>query len=159
MGGRQVRVEPEFGHIFDHFAIEYEYPNGVHLLSECRQIDNCENNVSETVIGTKGVCHVNRYRITGETNWSFDRKKDNLPYVQEHADLIASIRAKQPLNELRNVTHSTLTAIMGRMSAYTGKAVTWERALESQENLVPPKLEMSSLPVPPVAIPGRTPLV
>jgi myo-inositol 2-dehydrogenase / D-chiro-inositol 1-dehydrogenase len=159
MGGRQVRVEPEFGHIFDHFAVEYEYPNGVHLLSECRQIDGCEGNVSEVLVGTKGVCQVNRYRITGETNWSFDRKKDNLPYVQEHTDLIASIRAKQPLNELQNVAHSTLTAIMGRMSAYTGKALTWDKALKSRESLLPPKLEMGSLPVPPVAMPGRTQLV
>lgn len=159
MGGRQVRVEPEFGHIYDHFAIEYEYGNGMHLLSECRQIDGCENNVSEVLVGTKGICQVNRYRITGETNWSFDRKKDNAPYVQEHTDLIASIRAGQPINELHNVANSTLTAIMGRMSAYTGKALTWQKALESSEQLLPAKLEMGSLPVPPVAMPGRTELV
>jgi predicted dehydrogenase len=161
MGGRQVRTGPEFGHINDHFAIEFEYPSGVHLLSMCRQIDGCENNVSEVFVGTKGVCHLTpgRYRISGETSWSFDRKKDNSPYVQEHTDLIASIRNRKPLNELQTVAHSTLTAIMGRMSAYTGKAVAWQRALESSEDLMPHRLEMGSLPVPPVAMPGRTPLL
>ena len=82
------------------------------------------------------------------------------PYVQEHTDLIASIRSGKPINELHNVAESTLTAIMGRMSAYTGKAVTWEKALNSTEELMPAKLDWAmSLPVGPVAMPGKTPLV
>jgi predicted dehydrogenase len=159
MGGRQVRTGPEYGHIYDHFAIDYEYGNDVHLLSMCRQIDNCENSVSETLVGTKGTCQVNRYIIKGEKNWRFPGK-DNDAYLLEHKDLIQCIRNGKPVNELKNVTESTLTAIMGRMSAYTGKAVTWEEALNSQEELVPTQLSWNGkLPVPPVAMPGQTRLV
>jgi hypothetical protein len=78
--------------------------------------------------------------------------------VQEHTDLIESIRNGKPLNELRTVAESTLTAIMGRMSAYTGKVVTWEQALESKEQLMPPSLTLGPLPTPAVAVPGQTPL-
>ena len=77
------------------------------------------------------------------------------PYVQEHIDLIASIRAGKPLNELQTVAESTLTAIMGRMSAYTGKAVTWDEALKSSETLVPASLAFGPMPVPPVPRPGQ----
>jgi predicted dehydrogenase len=158
MGGRQVRTGPEYGNIFDHFAIEYEYPNGCHVMSMCRQIPGCENNISEALQGTKGFCQANRYVIKGENSWSF-RDQDNAPYVQEHTDLIESIRSGKPLNELKNVAESTLTAIMGRMTAYTGKAVSWDKALNSQEDLMPSKLDFVSMPVAPVAVPGKTPLV
>ena len=79
--------------------------------------------------------------------------------MQEHIDLIDSIRAGKPLNELKTVAESTLTAIMGRMSAYTGKAVTWEQALESKLNLMPEELDFGPLKVPPVAVPGETELI
>ena len=95
-----------------------------------------------------------RITISGETNWRH-RGKNNEPYVQEHTDLIESIRAGKPYNELKNVTESTLTAIMGRISAYTGKAVSWEEALASSETLVPTALAFGPLPVPPVARPGQ----
>lgn len=158
MGGRQVRTSPAFGHIFDHFAVEYEYPNGVRVASYCRQIEGCENNVSEAIVGSKGTWSSNGYRFAGASKFRFRGKEIN-PYVQEHIDLIESIRAGKPLNELKTVAESTLTAIMGRMSAYTGKAVTWEDALNSKQNLLPAKLEFGDLPTPPVAVPGQTELI
>ncbi len=156
MGGRQQRTGPEFGHIFDHFAIDYEYPNNVHVMSMCRQIPGCANNVSESVAGMRGSWTSERgHVIRGERAWTFPRGQDNEPYQNEHVELIQSIRNGRRLNDLRTVAHSTLTAIMGRMSAYTGRAVSWEDALNSQENLVPQNLAWSmQLPVPPVAIPG-----
>ncbi len=158
MGGRQARTGAEYGHIYDHFAIDYEYENGMHMMSFCRQIQNTDQSVSEALVGTKGTCQVNKYTISGEKNWRFTAK-DNNPYVNEHTDLIASIRAGKPINELKTVAESTMTAIMGRMSAYTGKVVTWDQALNSRELLVPTKLEWGPLAVAPVAIPGQTPLV
>jgi predicted dehydrogenase len=158
VGGRQVRTDPVYGNIYDHFAIDYDYENGCRLMSMCRQIPGCENNVSEALIGSKSFCQVNKYTITGEKSWRLEGK-DNLPYVQEHTDLIASIREDKPINELKNVAESTLTAIMGRMAAYTGQAVTWEQALNTEENLMPPKLEWGPLAVGPVAMPGQTKLV
>jgi len=158
LGGRQVRTDPVYGNIYDHFAMDYEYPNGVRVASYCRQIPNCENSVSEALHGTKGFCQVNKYTITGENAWRMT-SKDNLPYVQEHTDLIAAIRAGKPYNELKTVAESTLTAILGRMAAYTGQAVTWEQALNSAEDLMPSKLEWGELAVAPVAMPGQTKFV
>jgi myo-inositol 2-dehydrogenase / D-chiro-inositol 1-dehydrogenase len=161
MGGRQVRTGPEFGHIFDHFAIDYEYPSGLHLMSMSRQIQGCENKVAEGLVGSKGSAELEdrrRYMIKGPNSWQFAGKEQD-SYLQEHTDLIESIRAGKPVNELKDVTESTLTAIMGRMSAYTGKAVTWEQALNSSQELVPTQLTWGKLPIPPVAMPGQTQLV
>jgi predicted dehydrogenase len=162
MGGRQRSVpNPEdYGHIFDHFAVDYDYGDGVHILSECRQIDGCWNSQSEAVVGTKGKCQVNAYTINGKKVISRDdNDKATNPYVQEHTDLIASVRAGKPLNELKTVAESTLTAIMGRMSTYTGKEVTWDQALWTSENLMPAKLDFDmKLAEVPVAIPGKTKL-
>jgi predicted dehydrogenase len=157
MGGRQVRTGPEFGHIFDHFAIDYEYASGAHMMSMARQISGCDGSVSEALQGTRGRCQADKYVIEGPKAWKFGQP-DSKPYVQEHADLIASIRAGKPYNELKTVAESTLTAIMGRMSAYTGKAVTWEQALQSKETWAPAEMTFGSVPVPPVPMPGVTPL-
>jgi len=160
MGGRQVRTSPAYGHIFDHFAIDYEYPNDVHVASYSRQIEGTDGDVSEAVLGTNGSWHSkNGYHFTLSGHKSRLRVEEINPYVQEHIDLIKSIRTGKPLNELKTVAESTLTAIMGRMSAYTGKVVTWEEALNSKQNLFPEKLEFGSLPVPPVAVPGQTELI
>src|SRR5829696_2856118 len=115
MGGRQVRTGPDYGHIFDHFAVDYEYANGTPLASQCRQIQGCANNVTESLVGDKGLCRLDnsgKYAITGAKAWKFEGK-DNRPYVQEHTDFIASIRAGSPYNELKTVAESTMTAIMG----------------------------------------------
>ncbi len=157
MGGRQVRTGPEYGHIFDHFAIEFEYPGGVWITSTCRQIDNCAGNVSENLVGTRGRSDPSG-SISGESPWRYEGQSPN-PYTQEHVDLIASIRAGTPLNEGKTIADSTLTAIMGRMSAYTGKEVTWEQALASRLDLTPPHYELKELPVTEVAMPGRTELI
>ena len=161
LGGRQVRIAPEYGHIYDHFCTDYEYDKGARLMSMCRQMPNCENNVSDAYVGTQGACLILPFRklaITGKKNWTFEGE-ENKPYIQEHTDLIESIRAGKPINELKNVTESTLTAIMGRMAAYTGKLVTWEQAMNSEENLTPASFDWNApLPTPPVAMPGQTEL-
>ena len=100
------------------------------------------------------------YRITGEKSWTFSPDEDNAPYVQEHTDLIESIRKGEPINELKNVAESTLTAILGRMSAYTGKAVSWEQALNSKLETMPQHLAQNmKLEAAPLPVPGKTPLV
>jgi predicted dehydrogenase len=157
MGGRQSRTDPAYGHIYDHFSIDFEYENGVHMMSMCRQIDGCEKRVAEDVVGTKGRVESSseRWAITGPKAWGRKEAENEVsPYVQEHTDLIASIRAGKTGSELKEVAESTLTAIMGRMSAYTGKKVTWDEALNSDERLLPDRLAFGPMPVPPVAIPG-----
>ncbi len=159
-GGRQVRVEPEFGNIYDHFAVEFEYKNGGRLLSMARQIGGCSGRVSEHIVGTKGTSYTdgsNGY-ITGPTKFRFEGDSPN-PYVQEHADLINSIRNGKPLNEAKRVAESTLTAIMGRMSAYTGRELSWNWVMNASKlDLSPPSYELGDLPVRPVPMPGITKL-
>jgi predicted dehydrogenase len=161
MGGRQVRTDEKYGNIFDHFSIEYEYADGMTMQSMCRQIDGCAGRVEEVLVGTKGRA-VSRpgYAVsTGDLDWRFTGENRN-PYKQEHVDLIASILGNgRYLNEAKRVAESTLTAIMGRMSAYTGRSITWDQALNSKLDLTPDAYSFSDLPVRPVAVPGKTPLI
>jgi len=163
MGGRQVITEPERGQSYDHFAVDYEFPNGVHVLSMARQIPGCENNVSETIVGTNGQWHSGGFRdwhtFTGKYKSRIRHPHEVDPYVQEHIDLLESIASHKPVNELKQVAESTLTAIMGRMSAYTGKAVPWEKALESQLDTFPKTLAWGPMDEPPVPKPGVTELI
>ncbi len=162
MGGRQVRTDPAYGHIFDHFAVDYEYPNDVHVLSMCRQIPGCHNEVGEHLQGTKGRADFSGKTwtlTTGKKVWTYDGSNDVDPYIQEHTDLIESIRKGKPLNELKSATESNLSAIMGRMAAYTGKRVTWEQALNSKEDLLPKDLKLGPLATPKVPVPGSTDLI
>ena len=161
MGGRQVRTDPKYGNVFDHFAVEYEYEGGRRATSMCRQIDGCQTRVDERIMGTKGssLSRPAFAEIRGERPWTFEGERPN-PYVVEHKDLIASIRGDGArLNEAERVAESTLTAIMGRMSAYTGREVTWEMALGSSLDLSPNAYEFGALSVGEVPVPGRTPFV
>lgn len=161
MGGRsrrdpsdpRERPDPRVaGQIFDHFAVEFTYGNGVVLHSYCRQITGCDGNISEALVGTKGRAQVNDYQINGKR--VFQGREQN-PYIQEHTDLIESIRRGEPLNELKTVSDSSLTAIMGRMATYTGREVTWEEAANSEEDTYPKNLTWDmSLDVAPAPIPG-----
>jgi myo-inositol 2-dehydrogenase / D-chiro-inositol 1-dehydrogenase len=156
VGGRQARTAPEYGHIFDHFGLEYEYANGVRMMSMCRQQPGTPGLVAEALVGTTGsmLTHDGRaYEITGPNAWKWSGEYTN-PYVQEHIDLIASIRSGSPINELKQVADSTFTAIAGRHAAYTGKVMTFEQLMTSDENLVPQTLTFGPIEVPPVAVPG-----
>jgi predicted dehydrogenase len=158
MGGRQVRVAPEYGNVFDHFFVEFEYPNGVRVASMCRQTKGCAERVEERIVGTKGVAHSSG-EIKGENPWKFSGADPN-PYVLEHTDLIASMRSGNVLNEGRQIAESTMCAIIGRMSAYTGRAISWEWAMNTSKlDLSPPKYEFGPNPVDPAAVPGTTPLI
>jgi predicted dehydrogenase len=157
-GGRQVRTSPDFGHIYDHFAVVYEYPGGVKAFSACRQQANTAHDVSDHLMGTLGTCDVMKHTITGKYPWSHkaDRSQPDDMYQNEHNELFASIRAGKPINDGERMSYSTLMAIMGRMAAYTGQVISWEQALNSREDLTPLAYEMGPLPVAPVAKPGIT---
>jgi len=158
LGGRQQRTGPEFGHIYDHFSVEFEYPNGVKVSSYCRQNAKTANRVSESAIGTRGGSNCNGH-ITGENRWDFSAENPN-PYVREHKDLIDSIRCGNPLNEGQRIAESTLMAILGRMSAYTGREINWDWVLKASKlDLTPAKYEFGPNAVDGVAIPGETKLI
>jgi myo-inositol 2-dehydrogenase/D-chiro-inositol 1-dehydrogenase len=153
MGGRAARPagDPaEAGQIWDHFAVEYEYANGVKMYSYCRHLPG-DNDVSETIYGNKGISRVSSYLINRDQVGTDDRD----PYVQEHIDLLNSIRAGRPLNELRTVTDATFTAILGRNAAYACKNLRWDDALASAEDTMPKNLTLdSAVAATPAPIPG-----
>jgi predicted dehydrogenase len=164
LGGRQQRTGPEYGHIYDHFAVTYEYANGAKLFSNCRQQVGCANDMSAHVAGTKGRADLSERKnglaiSTGAGTWVYDGPENDL-YQTEHDELFAGIRAGKPINNGEYMAKSTLLAIMGRMAAYTGRLITWEMAWNSKEDLTPPKYDWDvPLPVPPVAVPGVTKFV
>ncbi len=154
MGGRQVRQGEIHGHIYDHFAVEFEYENGARMYSQCRQMDGVPSRVEEAVEGSNGVSDCKSLIKTRDGKvWKFEGKSPN-PYEQEHVDLIQSIRAGAPINDAYAIAMSTLTGIMGRESAYSGRSVTRDEVLNSKIVLGPQKYEFGPLPFPPVAMPG-----
>ena len=156
LGGRQWRTGPEYGNIYDHFGSEFIYPNDVRTISMCRQIDGTSDRISERVVGTKGSSNCAGV-IEGEKPWKYEGDNPN-PYVVEHADLIKSIRAGQPLNEAETVATSTLCAIMARESAYSREQFkrSWFENRCTLDLLPPEELKLSDAkPADPVPIPGK----
>lgn len=155
LGGRQVRTGTEHGYIFDHFAVEFEYPDDVRMFSQCRQINGCDNLVEEAVVGTGGKSNCKSLiRPKKGSTWRYRKPQVNA-YQQEHADLIASIRAGNPINEARAIAESTMTGILGREAVYSGKTITWDAAMQSTRSLGPKQCVFGPYPTPPVAMPGH----
>src|SRR5687768_12439162 len=160
-GGRQVRVDPKFGNIYDHFAIEYEYENGVRGFSFSRQQPGCSNRNTVEIAGTDGDAFVNAGQgvsIKGKVNWEYNGEKNN-PYQTQHDELFASIRNNKPMNEGERMANSTMVAILGRMVAYSGQTISWDEAINSNQILGPEHNQYSwglKYTSPQVAIPGVT---
>jgi predicted dehydrogenase len=160
MGGRQQRVDPEFGDIYDHHTVFYEYPNGIHVYFTCRQQSDTTPLVDELVLGTKGHANVLEHKIEGEKSWSYEGPgKNNMAamYDLEHVALFNSIRDGKPINDGHYMANSTMLAVMGRMCTYTGQTLTWDQCVSSQEKLGPSEYAWNdNVPAVAVAIPGRT---
>jgi predicted dehydrogenase len=136
LGGRQVRLGAQHGEIFDHHAIEYTYANGLVMSSQCRQIPDCWNEVSEHVYGTNGYCDISAGAIFDRAgNEVFRSKGSRGGHQQEHHDLFEDIRNGVIPNEGEYGAKSTMTAILGRLATYTGKELTWEEAINSNISL------------------------
>jgi predicted dehydrogenase len=164
MGGRQVRTGKEHGEIFDHHAVEFEYPDGTRMLSECRHIPGCWDSVSEHVVGTDGTCNVGAGTIRGKTEWRYRRQGPRDPYQQEHDHLFDAIRNDKPFNEAFYGAYSTMLSIIGRMATYSGKEIAWDDAFNSEKSVMPETFAWDA-PTPispdadgfyPIAVPGKT---
>ncbi|MCI0333071.1 MAG: Gfo/Idh/MocA family oxidoreductase [Planctomycetes bacterium] len=160
MGGRQQRTGPEYGNIYDHHTVFYEYPNNVRVYFTCRQQNNCANLVEEFVLGTKGRAQIIACRIEGENPWRPERGPRADMYLSEHQELFNSIRDGQPINDGHYMANSSMLAVMGRMCTYTGQELTWDQCIHSQQRLGPETYGWTD-DVPPtnVAIPGERRLV
>ena len=171
VGGRQTRTDEMFGHIFDHMAVVYEFPNNVRCFAFCRQQAGTHGETTDHIIGTRGranllgVSQQDRnwpaYSISGETTWRLPAAQQRAAvdmYQSEHNELFASIRNSQPINDIDWMHKSTMLAILGRMVCYTGQMITWDQAMNSQESLTPPDgYRWDRAPaIPAVARPGVT---
>jgi myo-inositol 2-dehydrogenase/D-chiro-inositol 1-dehydrogenase len=149
-GGRHRRVT---GDQYDFFSVDFDYGNGLSSHSMCRQIDSCANGTGELIMGTEGYtnCMNTIWDLDGKIKWRFKYPKDengnptttiSIPsYVQEHTHLVYAIRSGNTVNEGEQTALSTLTAIMGRTAAYTGRLITWDEILKSDMELGPSKIE------------------
>ncbi len=167
-GGRIKRTGEEYGNIYDHFNTVYEWEDGTVGFSSCRQMSGCSTNVSDHVYGTEGVAHIQGHRIetdSGET-WRYRLDARDVPhlrrgskddmYQNEHDALFWSIRNGEGINNGEYMCNSTMMALMGRMSAYTGQTISWEDAWNSNESLAPEAYAWGPAPERPVSIPGVT---
>ncbi len=173
MGGREIDYGgTDDGNIFDHFACQFEYDDGSICFSECRHQPGTWNSVSEHVQGTKGRCDVSAYKIYGDNQWRFKDEGAKNPYQQEHDDLFRAIRNNEEYNEAVYGAESTMTALFGRMCAYSGKELTWDQALNSKVEVFPfynsngnIAWDTDAVPQPgpdgfyPRAIPGKTEVI
>lgn len=154
IGGRQVRTREVHGNVYDHFAVEYEYPGGVTMFSQCRQINGCKTIIGEEVFGTKGWSNCeNTIRPTEGKRWRL-RERGRSGYPQEHENLIDSIRSGKPINEAQTIAESTMTGILGREATYSGTEVTWDQAMASETRLGPAEVTLGDFAVPEVPMPG-----
>jgi predicted dehydrogenase len=153
-GGRQRRVT---GDMYDFFSIEYVYDTGHRALCTSRQIGGCDNNHLVMVYGTKGYtnCFDTIFNHDGTVAWKYPHPKPEdadqsmavpNPYVQEHIRLVTAIRTNKPMSDVEQHVQSTLMALMGRESAYTGKFVTWDQIMASTQKLGPETYQFGPVP-------------
>jgi predicted dehydrogenase len=158
LGGRQQRVDPKYGDIYDHFAVFYEFPGGVRASLSCRQQDGCAVDVEDRILGSNGsMAELVSHRIydrTGKPTWRYRGPQPSM-YRVEHEEMFAGIRAGKPINNGHFMCNSTMMGILGRQAAYTGAVVTWDECAKSDVRLGPTEYDWGGVPDPAVAIPGK----
>jgi myo-inositol 2-dehydrogenase / D-chiro-inositol 1-dehydrogenase len=170
MGGRQVRTGKDHGEIFDHHFVEFEYPGGAIIASQCRHQPGCMNRVSESFQGTKGRTNTNDgiiQDLKGGSIYAHRDRNDPNPYQVELDELFAAVRKGTFINDSDNGAYSTMAAIMGRMATYSGQIINWDEALASNINIMPERYAWDALPpvLPnpdgyyPIPIPGVTKVI
>lgn len=158
VGGRQVRTGPQFGNIYDHFAVRYEYPSGLTMFAFATQIKGVTNRIGNVIHGTRGRAEVDRgsAQILGDKPWKFEGKPASGDDIM-HKALVNGIREGKPIIEGTRLVEATMTGVLGRTAVYTGRAIQWDWIMNASKlDLRPPKYELGPLPVPPVPMPGRT---
>lgn len=168
MGGREVRKGVDYGEIFDHHYVEFQYADGSILNSQCRHIRGTMSKVDEQIVGTKGTIYCGNMNIVdrkGKVVFQYDKEKENDPYQSEHVELFAAIaKGEFKFSDAENGAKSTMTSILGRLATYTGNVVEWDVALNSGLSLQPSRYAWDAdMPLKPdenglypVAVPGAT---
>jgi myo-inositol 2-dehydrogenase / D-chiro-inositol 1-dehydrogenase len=151
MGGRSASFGEVYGNVFDHHGVVYEYQSGVRMYAFCRTQFGCYDEYSSLLFGTKGRCRLMQCRIEGETNWHYDKKHgDEEAHQAEHRPLFAAIRSGEPLNAGDYMARSTMVAVMGQLTCYSGREVTWDQMMKSDYVFLPRPEDVSLDMDPPV---------
>lgn len=153
LGGRQVRTGEEFGDVYDHFSVVYEWENGSRTFAHTRQMAGCFNETEDYVYGTKGTAKVLANQITGPSEWKFQGDKPSM-YDEEHRELFAAIRDGRTINNGKYMCYSTLMAIMGREACYSGARIEWDKLMNSPMDLTPKSYDFGPAPAVQVPMPG-----
>ena len=173
MGGRLIRTGPEHGEIYDHHFVEFKYPSGAVISSQCRHQPGTWSKVGEAFQGTKGIIDMNDAGaasikdLEGNNIFEYRSRTDPNPYQVEHDKLFASIRNNEVISDAENGAKSTMSAIIGRMATYSGQLINWEEAINSEIILMPKEVNWESTPptVPgedgsyPIPTPGKTQVI
>ena len=158
-GGRQTRTGPEYGHIYDHFAAQYEFANGLRMFATNRHQQGCTGLMNVEAVGTKGRCDLQRFIIEGDNAWRTRNKRTHMHQL-EHDAMYAALRRGDTINNGEYMSKSTMLAILARMSAYTGQKLSWDQAMNSNEELKPAAYSWDATPPSAeVAMPGVTKFV
>ena len=165
-GGLQARVGPQYGDVWDHHSTVFQYASGVRLYAYCRQQDGCPWDISDRLYGTKGMCDLLNYTITGENPWRYGKPASNR-FDLEHVALFSAIRSGKPLNNSLYMARSSMLAIMCTWASYSGQTITWEQAMKSEYTVVPKTLALDAEPPTkpdakgkyPIPMPGMTKFV
>jgi predicted dehydrogenase len=138
MGGRQTCLDPKYGDQFDHQAVVFEYNGGVRVFGFTRDQQECHNQTSDFIMGTKGRCDLLNYKIEGQTNWRYDQPRQNM-YDVEHAELFEAVRSGRPLNNGHYMCLSSALAIAAQMACYSGQMLTWDDVMNSKRSFALPR--------------------
>ena len=170
LGGRSASFGEIYGNVFDHHSVVYQYANGVRMYALCRTQNGCYGEYSSTYLGTKGKCYLfpeSRYWIEGETKWRHQGPVGN-PHELEHKPLFAAMRSGNPVNAGDYMARSTLVAVLGQLTCYDGRELTWDQVAKSNFVFAPKvedvRLDMAPPVKPaangwyPVPMPGMQPL-
>ncbi len=174
-GGRQCRTEPD--QLFDHYMVEFRFPNGTRMVAQGRHMNQCWNFFGDNIHGTTGCAVLGEgisdpiiykgHRMTRDNIiWRHEGPKPDF-YQYEHDLLFDAIRNNKAYNETDRCAKAAMVGILGRMASESGQMITWEQALNSNIELAPGLENITSLDSPapvmpdangryPIAMPGMT---
>ena len=154
LGGRSASFGDVYGDMYDHHTVVYEYKSGARLYALCRTQANTYGNSGDIIMGSKGQCDLASCKITGETNWRYEKPRNN-PYQDEQAALVAAIKNDKPINSGYHMVNATMIGVMGQVACYTGQSVRYEDVSKADLQYGPSP-DVASFETPPPSVPDET---
>ncbi|MBI4579921.1 MAG: Gfo/Idh/MocA family oxidoreductase [Planctomycetes bacterium] len=147
LGGRSASFGEQFGDMFDHHTVVYEYEAGPRVYAMCRTQADTFQQYNEVALGTKGTCSLAECKIDGATKWKYEGQVPDPQLVEQQA-LIASVRDSKPISSAYHMCDSTMISVLGQIACYTGKYTTLKECWNSDFTFgpTPEKVTMDMTP-------------